>query len=121
MKNIQVIDGADNCAYSIYRISDEVFFEIFNGEGQDIAFVEDLFYRLGEMKASEVLAKCWSRLVEKQDVVGIHGTLFFQLEFKRTFYPNLKEKDLDDLRARPVIQRKVGTKQRQTRDKRSGR
>jgi hypothetical protein len=29
MKNIQIIDGADNCAYDIYQITDEDFKIIF--------------------------------------------------------------------------------------------
>jgi hypothetical protein len=39
-KNIQVIDGADNCHYPIYSIEEEYFALIFPN-GQDIEFVDD--------------------------------------------------------------------------------
>ncbi|MEG7978457.1 MAG: hypothetical protein NY202_00600 [Mollicutes bacterium UO1] len=39
-KNIQVIDGADNCHYPIYSIEEEYFNLIFPN-GQDIEFIED--------------------------------------------------------------------------------
>ena len=96
MKNIQVIDGAVNCTYSIFEVSDDTFSLIFPGEGQNIEFVEDLIGRLGEEKAGEILEPVWKHRVEKHDVVGIHGILFFELGFKKKFYPNKRESDLDD-------------------------
>ena len=55
MKNIQIIDGANNCAYSICKASDETFSLIFPFLGQDIEFVEDFVKRVGEKKAGEIL------------------------------------------------------------------
>lgn len=96
MKNIQVIDGAINCAFSIYQISEEGFYTIFPGECQNIEFIDDLIVRLGERRAGELLTQVWQHRVEKEDIVGLHGTLFFEMEFKKKFYPNKRESDLDD-------------------------
>ena len=96
MKNIQVIDGANNCAYSIYQASDESFSQIFPSAGQDIEFIEDFVARLGEKKASEILGAVWKQRLAKRDVVGIHGTLFFEFVAKKKFYPNKQDSDLDD-------------------------
>ncbi len=96
MKNIQVIDGANNCAYSIYQASDEAFSLIFPSVGQDIEFIEDFVERTGEKKASAILGALWKHRLAKQNVVGINGTLFFELGFKKKFYPNKQEADLDD-------------------------
>ena len=52
MKNIQIIDGADNCSYSIFEFSDEEFSAIFL-VGQDISFIEDVVARLGEENISD--------------------------------------------------------------------
>lgn len=94
MKNIQVIDGADNCTYDIYSISDEGFLQVFPN-GQDVEFSDDLYSRLGEEKANAVLAPVWKNRIDKKNVSGIHGTLFYQLEFKKRYYPNKRESDLD--------------------------
>ncbi|HEV2804208.1 MAG TPA: hypothetical protein VGW57_04665 [Chthoniobacterales bacterium] len=51
MKNVQIIDGAINCAYSVYEMSDESFRVIFPAEGQDVEFIDDLIARMGEAKA----------------------------------------------------------------------
>ena len=41
MKNVQIIDAAQNCAYSIYAIPDDDFVKIFPQEGQDVEFDDD--------------------------------------------------------------------------------
>ena len=46
MKNVQVIDGADNCTYDIYQFTDEEFAVVFPGDGQDVEFAEELYDRL---------------------------------------------------------------------------
>lgn len=96
MKNIQIIDGAKNCAYSIYHVDDKTFHKIFCEKGQDIEFIDDLIHRLGEHEAGELLRPIWENRIEKQKAHGIHGTLFFELDFKKTFYPNKREIDLDN-------------------------
>jgi len=94
MKNVQVIEGADNCIYSIYLFTDEEFLMIFAVAGQDIEFIDDALARLGIEALDQVLGKAWARLVRKPDVVGIHGTLFYELERKKRFYPSKSEGDV---------------------------
>jgi hypothetical protein len=93
MKNIQVIDGALNAAYNIYAASDEQFALIFP-DGADIEFVEDFIERVGEEAAGDTLGALWARRINKPDVVGIHGTLFYELrEAKKRYYPNKRFSD----------------------------
>lgn len=47
MKNIQVIDGADNRVYDIFAATDEEFGLIFP-QGQDIAFIDEVMARGSE-------------------------------------------------------------------------
>ncbi|MEM6414375.1 MAG: hypothetical protein AAF720_06930 [Pseudomonadota bacterium] len=94
MKNIQVIDGADNCAYDVYKVSDEDFKVIFPGEGQDIEFADDLFNRLTEEETNDLTSRLWLNLLDKPDVDGIHGTLFYELEFKKKFYPTKRDSEM---------------------------
>ncbi len=42
MKNIQIIDGARNCTFSIFQATDEEFLLVFPEPGQDIQYAEDL-------------------------------------------------------------------------------
>lgn len=95
-KNIQVIDGATNCAYSIYPMNSADFAKVFPGPGQDVEFIDDLMDRLGETEAIRILSPIWGHRVDKPQVQGIHGTLFYGLEVKRAFYPNKRETDFDD-------------------------
>ena len=101
LKNIQVIDGADNCAYDIYTISEESFLKIFPN-GQDIEFIEDLIERLGEDQAQNILEPVWKNRVPKSEAQGVHGTLFYGLLKKKQYYPNKKDSDLDLIAARPI-------------------
>lgn len=101
VKNIQIIDGANNCTYSIYAVPDMTFDLLFPQEGQDIEFIKDFIARLGSARAGELLAPIWEHRVDKRGVAGIHGTLFFDLSHKREFCPNKRETDFDD----PTIQR----------------
>lgn len=95
MKNVQIIDGAINCAYSVYQMSDESFQAIFPDPGQDIEFIEDFIGRIGETQAGQILNPVWKQRVEKSNANGIHGTLFFELPDKKKFYPTKRESDLD--------------------------
>jgi len=103
MKNIQVIDGASNCAYSIFQISDESFSLVFPEPGQDVEFIDDFILRVGEKRADDILAPIWASPIAKPHVTGLHGTLFYELPEKKKFYPNKREDDLDD----PTIQRNI--------------
>ena len=103
MKNIQVIDGADNCAYDVFATSDEDFAALFPGDGQDIEFIEDFLKRVGKTKAGDILERLFGAPADKKTFRGIHGTLFYQLKrTKKRFYPTKRETDLDDAGGRPA-------------------
>jgi hypothetical protein len=91
MKNIQVIDGANNCAYDVYSATEEEFLLIFPEPEQDIQFIEDIQESENVKKA---LSQIWKRRLEKPKINGIHGTLFYELIHKKQFYPNKKDSDL---------------------------
>jgi hypothetical protein len=94
VKYIQVIDGALNCTYSIFAAENDEF-EILFPDGIDIEFNDDLFSRLGEAKAAEVLSKIWKRrVVDKKTVIGIHGTLFYGLDHKKQYYPTKRDSEM---------------------------
>ncbi|MGM0601251.1 MAG: hypothetical protein ACQETH_15685 [Candidatus Rifleibacteriota bacterium] len=92
-KNIQIIDAAKNCTYSIFSIAAEDFVLIFPNN-QDIEFIDDFINRISEPIAQEVLNKLWTKPVDKKSVKGIHGTLFFGLDFKKIYYPTKKEDEM---------------------------
>lgn len=85
MKNIQVIDGALNCTYDLFAVTDEDFRSIFPLPGQDVEFIEDFVGRVGESVAEEVCRRLWNPRVDKKTVTGIHATLYFGLENKKSF------------------------------------
>ena len=91
MKNIQVIDGALNAAYTIFEVTEDEFNFIFPDEGQDIEVIEDMVERLGDDRVGEIMAPVWSREVPKPSVCGIHGTLFYGMPEKRKYYENKRE------------------------------
>lgn len=93
MKNIQIIDGALNCTYSIFAVND-VEFEMLFPNGTDIEFNDDLFKRLGEAEAAKLLAEIWKRPVDKKYVVGIHGTIFYGMDYKKKYYPTKRDREM---------------------------
>lgn len=97
MKNVQVIDGAENCTYDIYAVPEDEFGEVFPND-TDIEFIEDFVSRVGEERASEILTPMWARRVDKKKVSGIHGTLFYELKRKAVYYPTKKESEAVALR-----------------------
>ncbi len=50
MKNIQIIDGADNATFSVFQATEEEFDVIFPA-GRDMDMAEDLIDQLGEEAA----------------------------------------------------------------------
>jgi hypothetical protein len=94
MKNILVIDPAENCSYSIFQATTDEFDEVFPEQEQDIEYVEDLTRRLGD-GATKLLAAIWDRPIQKKDAIGIHGTLFFGMEYRKQFYASKREADID--------------------------
>jgi len=85
MKNVQVIDGAENCTFSIFQVTDEEFGWLFPEPGQDMQFSEDVMIPDGR-----TIAGLWDRPIRKQDAMGIHGTVFFEFERKRHLFPASK-------------------------------
>lgn len=92
MKNIQVIDGAENTVYDIFAATDDEFALIFS-EGQDIAFINEV-YDHGNQEALDIAFKdIWGRRIPKREANGIHGLLFYGLEEKKVYYPTRKDEE----------------------------
>ena len=97
MKNVQVIDGAENCTFPVFELTDEQFLLIFPAEGQDLAFAEELESNLTEAELRLAFEGVWDRPVDKQYMQGLHGTIFYEFEIKKHFFPkSRRECDWDD-------------------------
>ncbi|MEM7173264.1 MAG: hypothetical protein AAF530_24085 [Pseudomonadota bacterium] len=94
MKNIQIIDGADNCTYSLYA-AEEKDFELMFPNGNDIEFVEDFLERLGEEDGSELLGRIWENPIDRSRANGIQGTLFYDSLRKREYFACKKWRNID--------------------------
>jgi hypothetical protein len=92
MKNIQVIDGAENCVYDIFAATDEEFSVIFP-TGQDIAFIDEVFSRADRASLDKTLTMIWARRLRKSEAHGIHGTLFYEHERKKAYYPTRRDEE----------------------------
>ncbi len=92
MKNIQVIDGAENAVYDVFGATDEEFSRIFP-EGQDIAFIDEVMARGPKDNLDEMFTRIWERRVPKREAMGIHGILFYELDHKKQYYPTRKDED----------------------------
>lgn len=92
MKNIQVIDGAENCVYDIFAATDEEFAAIFPA-GQDIAFIGDVYSRGDARVLDPIFRNLWTRRTPKRDAMGIHGILFYELDHKKVYYPTLRDEE----------------------------
>jgi hypothetical protein len=92
MKNIQVIDAAENCVYDVFAASDATFDLLFPG-GTDIAFAEDIYQRADAARLEQALQELWQQRIPKREVRGIHGTLFYGLPQKRKYYPTLRDEE----------------------------
>ena len=86
MKNVQVIDSAENCTYDVFAISDFGYLLMFP-DGRDIEFIDDFIKRVGKRRAKQILDPMWKKRKNKLKIVGLHGTLFFELSQKKPFYP----------------------------------
>lgn len=92
MKNVQVIDGADNAVYDVFEIGDGDFAELFP-QGQDVTFIEDLEERIPKARLSAICETMWAHRVRKIDAMGIHGLIFFGLPQKRQYYPTRRDEE----------------------------
>ncbi|MBM7044317.1 hypothetical protein JTP94_03975 [Rhizobium lusitanum] len=96
MKNIQIIDGAENATFSIFQATDDEFAVIFPND-QDIELSEDFHERVGDERAQAILTPIWERPVLKREAKGIHGTLYYNWQRKRHHLPASKrEVDSDE-------------------------
>ncbi|MEM9837958.1 MAG: hypothetical protein AAF830_02260 [Pseudomonadota bacterium] len=86
MKNIQVIDDAENATFSVFQATESEFNEIFPLPDQDMAFAEDVVATLGE-RAHQFLQQIWSRPILKRHAHGIHGTVFYGFGDRRQYFP----------------------------------
>lgn len=92
MKFVQIIDGAINCTYDIFMVTNEEFKLIFP-EGTDIAFIDEIYQNGSAPRLDEAFAEIWQRRVKKTDAKGIHGIIFFELEEKKKFYPTRRDEE----------------------------
>jgi hypothetical protein len=90
MKNIQVIDGADNCVYDVFAATDAEFDLIFPA-GRDVAFIDEVYAQGESGSLDQAFKLIWERRQAKSQVQGIHGTLFYELEHKKAYYPDRRD------------------------------
>lgn len=92
MKNIQIIDGADNCVYDIFAAMDDEFDLIFPS-GQDVAFIDEVMARGPWHLLDAAFSNIWQRRVRKSEAMGIHGVLFYELEHKKKYYATRRDEE----------------------------
>ncbi len=92
MKNIQVIDDAKNCVYDIFAATEEEFSLIF-APGQDVAFIDEVCSRKNKKTLDAAFERIWRRRIPKAEAIGIHGTLFYELDFKKIYYPTRRDEE----------------------------
>ena len=97
MKTIMIIDGAENCAYDCFSASDELFKVIFPNEGQDIEFYEDVAARSNAESIDPLFKEMWEKPIRKTNINGIDGILFYEQLWKKEYYPNKMDTDLDGI------------------------
>jgi hypothetical protein len=96
LKNIQIIDGANNATFSVFQATDDEFAAIFPND-QDIELSYDFHERVGNERAQAILTPLWKRPILKREAKGIHGTLYYNWEHKRQDLPASKrEVDWDE-------------------------
>jgi hypothetical protein len=97
LKNIQIVDRANNATFSLFQVTEEEFAAIFPGEGQDMELIEDFIGRIGEEQASRIFLPVWERPILKRDAQGIHGTLYYKYMDRKRYLPvSKREVDWDD-------------------------
>ena len=72
MKNIQIIDGAENTVYDIFQATDDEFAVIFP-DGTDLAFSDEISDRADEQSLIALFTEIWKRQIPKKDAHGMHG------------------------------------------------
>lgn len=93
MKNIQVIDGAENCVYDIFAATEEEFALIFP-PGQDVAFIDEVMDAAPDRALLDrAFNAIWARRLAKSAAMGIHGLLFYELSEKKPYYPTRRDEE----------------------------
>lgn len=92
MKNIQVFDGAENAVFDIFSATEQEYALIFP-QGQDVAFIEEVYSRGNETELDEAFKNIWLRRIPKNQVMGIHGLLFYGLDEKKQYYPTRRDEE----------------------------
>jgi hypothetical protein len=92
MKNIQIIDGAENCVYDIFAATDSEFLLIF-GSNTNIGFIDEIYANGNTPELDKAFEKIWSRPIKKNEVLGIHGTIFYELSSKKIYYPSRRDEE----------------------------
>ena len=92
MKNIQIIDGAQNSVYDIFSVTDTEFTLIFP-DGTDIAFIDEVYANGNAPSLDSAFKKIWQRRIKKSNAKGIHGILFYELEVKKVYYPTRRDEE----------------------------
>lgn len=65
MRNILIIDGADNATFSVFQATEEEFRSIFPN-GQDMELVEDFIERVGDAEVETILSPIWERPISQR-------------------------------------------------------
>ena len=94
MKNIQVIDGAENCVFDVFAATEAEFALLFR-PGEDVAFVDEVFLwnQENEEALQGALKSISGRRLPKTSVSGIHGLLFYGLSEKKMYYPTRRDEE----------------------------
>ena len=94
MKNIQVIDSAENCVFDIFAATNAEFRLLFP-HGHDVAFADEMIRRNRGRRAAlhEALKRIWNRRLPKSQAVGIHGLLFYDLPQKKQYYSTRRDEE----------------------------
>jgi hypothetical protein len=64
MKNIQVIDGAENCVFDIFAATDDEFSLIFRPR-EDVAFIDEVYQRGTAQELDAALGRIWNGSTSK--------------------------------------------------------
>lgn len=92
MKNIQIIDGAQNSVFEIYAIPDKLFSLIFP-KGTDVAFEKDLLKKFPQQDRR--FKTLYKRRLDKKSIRGIHGTLCLALSASDPkYFPTRREAEV---------------------------
>lgn len=90
-KNLMIIDGAVNCTFDVFNITDEQFKFIFPAEGQELECIDALVDKHGDDRIDEVFKGIFEYChMNKGWIEGIHGTLFYEYPKRRALYPSLR-------------------------------